>query len=56
MDKAPIVLEWLATNPTEQQKEIIQRYYHQVVAIMLTMGTILGIAISILFLIIKGAL
>lgn len=46
--KAKIVNEWFATNPTEYQKRVIEKYVHRVMFIFFIMGFIFCIAIFML--------
>ena len=43
--KAPIVIEFWKTNPTEKQLEIIYRFFLQVLTVFFCLGLILGILI-----------
>lgn len=38
MKKAKIVEKWLATNPTQHQKDIVQKYVHQTMFLFFMLG------------------
>ena len=46
--KAKIVEKWLATNPTQHQKDIVQKYVHQMMFMFFLFGFICCILVSLL--------